>query len=216
MLWYIGLLILVYLLGSINTSIIYSVHSYRKDIRNVGSGNAGTTNMLRSFGKTGAAVTFAVDFLKGVIAVYLVMLCFGVEYNLDFMKALSGFVCVIGHCFPVFFGFKGGKGIATCAGVVVMMDWRVFLIGIGLFILLTVLTRFVSLGSLTGSMAYPVGLAVFRLTGLGHTKWAAIIVAFATALLIWFLHRKNIVALLKGTERKLGEKKEVTDRGDTQ
>lgn len=190
-----------YLIGSVNTSIVYSLNNFRKDIRSQGSGNAGTTNMLRSFGKVGAAVTFLGDILKAVISIGIAWFFYRNALNIELIKALVGLACVIGHCFPIFFQFKGGKGIATGAGCVLMLDWRAFLVAISLFALVVCITRYVSLGSIAGALTYPISMTV-----VGKNV-ATIIVAALTAALVLIMHRKNICALCNGTERKIGKTK---------
>ncbi len=198
MILFVALLGLSYLIGCVNTSIVYSMASLKQDIRTKGSGNAGATNMLRSFGKTSAAITFLGDVLKAVIAIGIAWLCFSDSEYLAVIKALMGLACVIGHCYPIFFKFKGGKGIATGSGCILMLDWRVFLVAIALFALLVLITKYVSIGSITGALAYPIGLLICGV------EVEAIIVAALTTVLVIFRHWKNIVALCKGTERKIG------------
>lgn len=200
MIAFIALLILSYLLGCFNTSILYSKANYKKDIRSEGSGNAGATNMLRSFGKKSAVITLLGDLLKAVVAIGIAWWCFANNEHLQVIKALMGLFCILGHCFPVFFKFKGGKGIATGAGCILMMDWRVFLVAIGLFALVVLVTRYVSLGSIAGALTYPVGILI-----VGFDVKAVIVAALSAALTIW-MHRKNIEGLCRGTERKIGQK----------
>ncbi|MBQ6946815.1 MAG: glycerol-3-phosphate 1-O-acyltransferase PlsY [Clostridia bacterium] len=201
MIIFICLLLLSYLIGCFNTSIVYSIGNYKKDIRTQGSGNPGATNMLRSFGKVSAAITFAGDLLKAVVAIGIAWLVFKDQKNIELIKALMGLACVLGHCFPVFFKFKGGKGIATGSGCILMLDWRVFLIALALFALMVVLTKYVSLGSIVGALTYPIGIAICGVS------FNAVIVAILTTALVIYRHKKNIVALFKGTERKIGSAK---------
>lgn len=201
MIVFAGLLILSYLIGCFNTSIVYSLGSHKQDIRTQGSGNPGATNMLRSFGKVSAAITFGGDLLKAVVAIGIAWIVFKDAQNIQLIKALMGLACVLGHCFPVFFKFRGGKGISTGSGCILMLDWRVFLVAIALFVLFVAVTRYVSLGSIVGAITYPVGIF---LCGLPLN---AVIVAVLTTALVVFRHRKNIVALCKGTERKIGSAK---------
>ena len=194
------LLILSYLIGCYNTSIVYSICNFKKDIRTQGSGNAGATNMLRSFGVTSAIITFLGDLLKAVVAIGIAWIVFSKAEQIQLIKVFMGLACVLGHCFPVFFKFRGGKGIATGAGCILMLDWRVFVVAIALFALLVLLTRYVSLGSIVGALTYPIGLAIC------HFSIPSQIVAWITAGLVIYRHRKNIVLLCKGTERKIGAK----------
>lgn len=199
MIWFVPLMIASYLLGSINTSIIYSLGNYKKDIRTQGSGNAGATNMLRSFGKMSAAVTFLGDILKAVIAIGMAWIVFRHSACLTLIKALIGLACVLGHCFPIFFKFQGGKGIATGAGCILMIDWRVFVVAILLFAIIVIITRYVSLGSLVGALTYPVGMLICG------KPIATVIVTAITSALLWWRHKENIVRLLHGEEKKIGK-----------
>lgn len=202
MILFTAILIFAYLIGSVNTSIIYSIGNFNKDIRNHGSGNAGATNMLRSFGKLSAAVTFLGDMLKAVIAIGLAWLIYRHSVNLQSIKAIVGLACVLGHSFPIFFRFKGGKGIATGSGCILMLDWRVFVVGIVLFALLVAVTRYVSVGSVTCALLYPIGMLVCG-KQIGCVVFAAL-----TAALVIGRHSRNIKALLNKTERKIGTPKE--------
>lgn len=201
MILFVGLLILSYLIGCLNTSIVYSKLKYKNDIRSEGSGNAGATNMLRSFGKVSAAITFLGDLLKVVIAVGIAWVVYANAQELNLIKALIGLACVLGHCFPIFFRFKGGKGIASGSACILMLDWRVFLIALALFALVVLLTKYVSLGSIVGALTYPIGLLI-----CGFEIEVIIFAALTTALVL-YRHKKNIVALYKGTERKIGSAK---------
>lgn len=201
MMVFVLLLILSYLIGCLNTSILYSKLNYKKDIRTQGSGNAGATNMLRSFGKKSAAITFLGDVLKVVIAVGIAWIVYRNDQHVIIIKALMGLACVVGHCFPVFFRFKGGKGIASGSACILMIDWRVFLAAIILFVLIVLLTKYVSLGSIVGAVTYPVGLLI-----CGFDTWVIVVAVLTTAMVV-YRHKKNIVALCKGTERKIGADK---------
>lgn len=200
MILFFALIIVSYLLGCCNTSILYSMVNFRQDIRTKGSGNAGATNMLRSFGKTSAVITFAGDMLKVVIAIGIAWICFKDSVYLNTIKAIMGLACVLGHCFPVFFKFKGGKGIASGAMCILMLDWRVFVVAIALFALIVATTKYVSLGSIVGALTYPIGLIIVR-----FDVWT-IVFALLTTILVVGRHYKNIIALCRGTERKIGQK----------
>ena len=198
MIRFIALIVLAYLIGCLNTSILYSKANFKQDIRSQGSGNAGATNMLRSFGKGSAVITFLGDFVKVIIAIGIPWICFNGDENIELIKAIMGLACVLGHCFPVFFKFKGGKGIASGSACIIMLDWRVFVVAIALFVLFVVVTKYVSLGSLAGAFTYPIGLMICRF------DITVIIVAALTTALVVYRHWKNIVALCRGTERKIG------------
>ena len=201
MILFVALLILSYLIGCLNTSILYSKLKYKNDIRCEGSGNAGATNMLRSFGKMSAIITFLGDLLKVVLAVGIAWIVYANAQELNLIKTLMGLSCVLGHCFPIFFKFRGGKGIASGSACILMLDWRVFLIALALFALVVIFTKYVSLGSIVGALTYPVGLLI-----CGFDFWV-IVVALLTTALVLYRHKKNIIALCKGTERKIGAAK---------
>ena len=200
-----------YLLGSLNASIIIS-NLKGSDIRKHGSGNAGATNMLRTYGKKLAVLALLFDALKGVLAVLvanwiLASGAIGPENSLyHYMRCVAGLFVVIGHNFPVFFKFKGGKGIATSAAVIFMLDWRVGLIVFVSAIATMVITRYVSLGSCVGAVAFPTGVALFTFLIEKDYNW----ILFVTSLIMCFLaigrHHTNIKRLLNGTESKLGSK----------
>lgn len=190
-------LLLGYLIGSVNPSILYS-KLRGDDIRRHGSGNAGATNTLRTYGKAAAAVVFLFDLCKGILAVLLARMLFeapGAQY-----AAAIG--AMLGHSFPVYFGFRGGKGVATGFAVLLLLDWRVALIALAVFVVVVVLSRYVSLGSICAAVSAPI--AAFALYGVSGIAWFSL----ALAVLVTVRHASNIQNLLRGTEHKLGEKKE--------
>lgn len=195
-----------YLLGSVNTSLVVGKF-YGIDIRNHGSGNAGATNTLRTLGKTAALLVSLGDMLKGILACLIGHYIIGhVEDvgNLGIMVA--GIFAVIGHNWPIYFGFKGGKGIFTSFAVILTMDFRIGLILLGFFIIIVAFTRFVSLGSVAGAAIFPL-LSLIPVFGksLVFTLFAVVI-----AMLAIYRHRENIKRLIKGTESKLGQKSNIT------
>ena len=199
-------LIIGYLLGSLNTSIIVSKF-YGTDIRKHGSGNAGMTNTFRTLGKTAAVLVIVGDILKGVIS-YLVgniiINTLTSSVSLSFVGIggmLGGIATIVGHNWPIFFGFKGGKGVLTSFSVVMMMDWKLGLILLGLFIVIVALTRYISLGSILVCIVFPVG-AYIKGNGIVFTIFATIL-----AILAITRHSANINRLLHGTETKIGSKK---------
>ncbi len=208
---FIGKIILVliigYLLGSLNTSILVG-KLYGTDIRKHGSGNAGMTNTLRTLGKVAALLVIIGDMLKGILAFIIGNLIISnsipPEISIDVIGIggmAGGIAAIAGHNWPLYFGFKGGKGILTSFSVVLMMDWKLGLILLGIFLIIVVLTRFVSLGSIIASIAFPI-TAFIKGNGIVFTVFAAILAVLAT-----IMHRSNIKRLLSGTERKLGSKK---------
>lgn len=184
-----------YLLGSVNTSLVVGKF-YGIDVRKHGSGNAGTTNTLRVLGKTAAIMVLAGDILKAIIACIAGRIITGGDAGV----MAAGMGAILGHNWPVYFGFKGGKGVLTSAAVVFMMDWKAGLIVLGVFAVLVAVTRYVSLGSIIAAFLFPV-VSLF----LGRDL-LFIVFAAAIALLIIARHRANIIRLVKGTESKLGEK----------
>ncbi len=201
--------IIAYLIGSINFSVILSKKMAGFDVREKGSGNAGTTNMLRSVGKKAAAFTLICDILKGVMAILIAMFigwAFKVE-NQSLLVQIAGIAVVIGHTFPIFFGFKGGKGVATSLGILIMSNWQIGLICLVFAIVLIALTRMVSLGSCAAAVLFPV-LTLFIADnyivsqGSGYFIYSVIL-----AVIVLFNHRSNIKRILSGTENKISFKK---------
>ena len=192
-----------YLLGSLNTAVIVG-KLYGKDVRDHGSKSAGLTNTLRVLGKPAAALVLAGDIAKGIVAC-LIGLRLGVYVQSgqarDCTSLLAaGAGAVIGHNWPVYFGFKGGKGALTAATVVFMVDWVMTLICLGVFVGIIALTRYVSLGTICGTLLFVV---LSLVPAFGHTLYF-LIFACLTALIVVVKHRANIQRLLAGTENKLG------------
>jgi glycerol-3-phosphate acyltransferase PlsY len=191
-----------YLLGSLNASLFVSKFFYKNDIRDCGSGNAGATNMLRSFGKGAAAVVFAADFLKGILACLVGSLITGYIENYGWVGMyLAGFAAVVGHNWPVFFKFKGGKGVLTTFAVILYISPIPALICFGIFILVVALTRYVSLGSLIAAISWPVVSLLFDL------PVTMLVLAVFMVILIIVRHKGNITRLFNGTEKRLSIKK---------
>lgn len=185
-----------YLMGSANTSLIVG-RFYSIDIRKHGSGNAGATNTLRTLGKSAAAFVGLGDVLKGVISCLIGLYLAG-EMGL----MVGGLSAVLGHNWPLYFGFKGGKGIFTSFSVVMMMDWKLGLILLGIFVIIVALTRYISLGSILVAALFPVAALVSGKSG-EFVIFAAIIGILAVV-----RHHANIKRLLNGTESKFGSKKQ--------
>ena len=181
-----------YLLGSISFSIILSRLRYQDDIRRHGSGNAGTTNTLRTYGKLSAALVLAGDAAKGALAAWI-----GLELGGPMTMYMAGLFAVIGHMFPVFFGFRGGKGVATAAGFILGSQPFLCLILAVVFALVVFFSRYVSLGSLWAGASFPfISWYVYR-----DTRVLLPLAAACGVLVVWG-HRANIVRLLEGTENK--------------
>lgn len=195
-------LALGYLLGSLNTAVIVG-KIYGKDIRNHGSKSAGLTNTLRVLGKSAAGFVLAGDLLKGIIAC-LIGLFLGVYFHsgesIDCVSLLAaGVGAVIGHNWPVYFGFKGGKGALTAVAVLFMVDWVLALLSLGLFVIIVVLTRYVSLSTISATLFFAV---ISFIPVFGHTVYFHIF-ACLLAIMVIFRHMENMKRLLSGTENKL-------------
>ena len=191
-------LLVSYFLGCINGSVMVSHFIIRDDVRKHGSGNAGLTNFYRTYGAKYALLVIAIDMGKTVIAALIggCMLDY-LLHDWTLGVLLGGLGCELGHMFPVFFGFKGGKGILSGSVLVWFIDWRVALIAWGLFAALWLLTRYVSLGSVVGSASMPITSAfVFGF------HWEYVLLCILIAGLVIYCHRGNIQRLLHGTENK--------------
>jgi len=202
-----------YLLGSVNGAIIISKAFFRKDIRDYGSGNPGLTNFYRVFGKVGVLLVILIDVLKTVAPVIfggwlfanftdMVLSDVGPFIRFSnltiFGQALAGLFVMLGHCFPIFYKFKGGKGVMAIGAVVIVIDWRLALISWGVFILVTLITRYVSLGAILGSTAFPVSMVILDVGGIAELN-----VIILCVLLVIARHIPNIKRLIKGEESKL-------------
>ncbi|MBR3838654.1 MAG: glycerol-3-phosphate 1-O-acyltransferase PlsY [Clostridia bacterium] len=202
--FYVALSIVVgYLLGSINSAVIISRLFFKEDIREKGSKNAGLTNMLRVYGAKAAAFTFIGDFCKGIIAV-----CAGYIMGDMLFACLGGGFAVLGHVFPAYFGFKGGKGVLTAFSVMIVICPLPTLVALAIFIIIVVLTRFVSLGSILAAASIPfityfLGDKLFSRGGLSPVFF----LACALAVVIIVKHHANIVRLVTGKESKLSLRK---------
>ena len=200
-----------YLLGSVSFSVIVSKIAYKGDVREHGSGNAGATNMARVYGLKGAIFVLLADFGKCVLSMFLAKII-GETQNFtlgNICMSVAGGACLIGHAFPLFFKFKGGKGISVGAGLAVMCDWRVLLIILGVFIIVVLISKIVSLSSVCAAIALFISGLVFYFTGIfggAITLPEMILCVLAPVLVIW-LHRQNIARLVKGQEKKLTFKK---------
>lgn len=184
--------ICAYLLGSVSGGLIASFTRHKEDLRRHGSGNAGMTNALRTYGVRSAALVLAIDTLKTVLAVLLARLLLAEPWG----TVVGGVCAVLGHDFPVYYRFRGGKGVLSSAVVVALLDWRVFLISLAVFALAVLLTGRVSVGSLSVAVAAPVCCLLLQLGTVQE-----LFVAALGALLI-FTHRSNLRRLLRGEEPK--------------
>lgn len=189
-------ILLAYLIGCFSSAYFLGKVSKNIDIRSYGSGNAGATNALRVLGKKMGILTFVLDILKGIIAVFLGQLILGFNGGL-----LASIFVVLGHNFPIFLGFKGGKGIATSLGVLLILNWQTGLICLLIGVVFIVITKYVSLGSVMASITAPI---VIVLTSDSIDK-SLYLTTLLLALLSIFRHRANIIRLCRGEENKLGK-----------
>lgn len=197
---YFIVIILAYLMGSINSSIVVSKYVYGVDIRKFGSGNAGATNTLRTLGKLATILVIIGDLIKGILSVII-----GGAIAGNIGMLFGGLFCILGHNWPVYFNFKGGKGILTSLGVVITIDWRVGLILTIVAISIIAFTRYVSLGSVIGCILLPFVfyfVPSYRDIPVNELLYFSLIIS----LLAIFRHRNNIVRLIKGNESKFGHK----------
>lgn len=214
-----------YLLGSISFSILFTRwFAGKKDIRSMGSGNAGATNVLRSVGKAPAICTFIADFGKGALAITIGKLIFehftsgqtasfaAIQYG----ACIAGFFCLLGHIYPCYFGFRGGKGVLSIAAMMLLIDWRVFLIELAIFAIIFALSRIVSLSSVAAASLYPVTtflvnffLDYKRVSGENagditlHYVFVTTAIALLAGALVVYKHKENIKRLRAGTEKKI-------------
>lgn len=189
--------IIAYTLGSVNGAIIASKYIFRRDIRELGSGNAGLTNTFRNFGPVGAALVLAIDILKTVLAVILGGLLLKIVGYPTLGRFFAMFCVALGHSYPIFYGFRGGKGV-LCTGVaMIIIDWRIALICLAIFFLIVIFTRYVSLGSILGAICLPICVWAF------HYGSMAGVLALLTTILILWKHRGNISRLIAGKESKI-------------
>ena len=189
--------VISYLIGSVNSAILLVRGLFHKDIRSSGSGNAGATNAGRSYGAGVGALTLLCDVLKAVVACLI-----GHALAGQTGQALAGLFCLVGHCWPVFFHFRGGKGMAVGTGALFTIDWRVTLILIAFFLLVFLVGRRVSLSTVLTVIVYP---AVYYLM---HGAWdITLTLTTVMAVLIVFQHRSNIARIIKGTEPKFSFKR---------
>ncbi len=205
---YVVIAVIAYLIGSVNFSVILSKKMAGFDVREKGSGNAGTTNMLRSVGKEAAALTLICDVLKGIIAVGISAMVGLIVKNANsaLLVQIAGLAVVVGHTFPIFFGFKGGKGVATSVGILLIINWHVGLLCLVFGLIIIAVTRMVSAGSVTAAILYPVVIAF----GVGSEHFIVdgnyLIFSIILALFVIFNHRENIKRILAGNENKLSLK----------
>ena len=202
----IGTIIVIicsYTLGSINFAIIVSGKRFKEDIRSHGSKNAGMTNMLRTYGKRAAGLTLVGDALKGILSCILGYIILG-----PLGARIAGLFCMLGHVFPVFYGFKGGKGVVTAFATILVCDTPVFVVLILIFIIIVAFTKYLSLGSIMCMALYPVLLdRMVKLLQSRIVSFPEIIISMLLATVVIVKHWENITRLLKGKENKFSFKK---------
>lgn len=211
-------IIISYLLGSINCALVVSRFFFHEDVREKGSGNAGATNVLRNYGKKAGALTLIGDGLKGVISILIACAVFGAPENTPLLSGmlstlqvhacyLAAFFCILGHVFPCFSKFRGGKGVATLALSVLFLNPAIFAILMAIFVALVAMTKYVSLGSVVCAMFYPIILHSFDSMMFDEktssTLYGVGIWAIAIGLLVLWAHRGNLKRIMDRTERKL-------------
>ena len=197
----IVLIIIAYLLGSIPTSVWIGRRFHGKDVRDYGSGNAGATNTIRVLGWKAGIPVLIIDLIKGWLAVQLAYLThFYIPHSDDFItyQLFLGIAAMLGHIFPIYVGFKGGKGVATLFGVILALSPVATIVCIGVFLLIALLTKYVSLGSIVAGFSFP-----FILILIFHTTTPSLMIfSLIVAILLLFTHQKNIERLLRNEEAK--------------
>lgn len=223
----VATMVIAYLIGSLNPAIIITRLKTGKDIRTMGSGNAGFTNVLRSVGTGPAVATIVCDYLKGIIAVLIGWWIFSaltvtndvapIEY-VKYGRYLAGMCVILGHTFPIYYGFKGGKGVVTANALMLVVDWRVFLMIVATFLLIFFVTKIISLGSIVCAALYPVYTLLVTyfmdyLPFLGtenelRFRFVLISTACAAAVgaMVIIMHKENIGRLLRGEEKRIKAK----------
>ncbi len=207
--------VISYLLGSLNFGVILSKFVKKDDVREKGSGNAGTTNMMRSYGKIFGILTIIGDIAKVIIAIeiaFRILPADELKKIFDLLntnpqiclKSFAGLFAVIGHIFPCFFGFKGGKGVATSGGMVIFVNWKIALILFTVFVINFFTTKYVSLGSIIMAVLYPIMMWFF------YKDLLLVVISCIFTLIVIIAHRENIKKLINGTENKISFDKKNT------
>jgi glycerol-3-phosphate acyltransferase PlsY len=206
--------VIAYAIGSISSSVLISKKMAGFDVREKGSGNAGSTNVLRTVGKKAAILTLVCDILKGVISIGIAWLIGKIAKNASpaILVEIAALFVVIGHTYPVFFGFKGGKGVATSLGVILLINWKIGLACLIFALVLMAITRMVSLGSISAAVLFAVLTLIIRDGYIVDFDFSFIIFGILLAAFVIFNHRTNLKRIMAGTENKLSfGKKENKD-----
>ena len=207
---------IAYILGSVNGSIIVSRYLFHSDVRSMGSGNAGLTNFYRNYGPKGIAGVLGIDIAKGVLAALIGGLIFPLatgdqalkpEY-VDIGRLFATFCLILGHVFPVFYGFRGGKGILCGVSAVFIVDYNAGVIALVVFVLAFLLTRYVSLGSVLGTISVPVTLLAKGFSGL------CLILACLSVLLVIMKHGENIIRIIRHKEPRFVFRRDISHKLD--
>ena len=212
-LWAFLIVVAAYLIGSVNFAVIFSNLFMKKDVRSMGSGNAGATNVMRNAGFLPGALTFLCDAVKGLVASLAGKMVFDYIYNSVgeswampiYGAYLCGVACMLGHVFSIYFQFKGGKGVATSVGIYAICCAPAIGLGVLVFALLTIITRYVSLASITGAVVV-VSSSLFFATD-GADIWPQAVLSIIMGVIVISKHSTNIYRLINGTESKVGGKK---------
>lgn len=217
MLVYVVMAVIAYLIGSLNISIFISKKMAGFDVREKGSKSTGATNVLRTVGKKAAAITLVFDALKGVISILIALLVslFAKEQSQAILIEVAAFFAVLGHTFPIYYGFKGGKGVATSLGIILLVNWKIGLICLIFALLIMAITRMVSLGSISAAVLFAVLILFIRDSYIVNFEFNFIIFGILLAVLVIFNHRTNLKRIISGTENKLNfSKKESSVEND--
>lgn len=215
---YLACAVIGYLLGSVSVSVILSKLVFKGDVRSYGSGNAGATNMARVYGLKGGLLVLLGDFAKAMLTWLFAFLIGGEQYS-ETCVMVGGIACLLGHAFPVFFKFKGGKGVSVGAAVALMVDWKALLFIFIIFVITFSLTKIVSISSIMGAVGLvfiTVLFYVFNVSGIGNGyfadfNWQMLVLACVASALSVGLHHANIVRLIKGEEKKFTFHKKTSD-----
>lgn len=208
-LYYVITAVASYLFGALPFSYLLGKIFAGIDIRTMGSGNPGATNLYRNAGPKFGIPALILDVAKGVIPVVVFPLIFG-EHHLIY---IAGACAVTGHMYTIFLGFKGGKGVATSLGVMLAISWQITLIALGVFVLAIIIFRYISLGSVLGAVSIIVVSILFPVFGIGGYDWVLPVFCGIFGLLIIFAHRTNIKRIIKGEENKFTLRKKTTSEG---
>lgn len=211
---YIIMALIAYAIGSVNFSVIISRKMAGFDVREKGSGNAGSTNVLRTVGKKAAILTLVCDILKGVVAILVSILVgkLAKDVNPAILVEIAALCVVIGHTYPIFFEFRGGKGVATSLGIILLVNWKIGLICLVFALTLMVLTRMVSLGSISAAILFAVLTIFINDSYIVQYDFSFVVFGILLAALVVFNHRTNLKRIIAGNENKLNfNKKDSSD-----